>query len=86
MCCFDMSNWCKCQCGIGDNDMRIGNLCKTPMGKEYSGKGYVYFSYLNNAAWVGLNEREMITAASRKKTEAVIEEKKSADVIEGSND
>lgn len=39
------------------------------------------------AAGTGLGAlAEMITAASRKKTEAVIEEKKSADVIEGSND
>lgn len=32
--------------------------------KGYSGQGYVYFSYLNNGAWVGIRERDMITAAS----------------------
>ncbi len=32
--------------------------------KKYSAKTYVYFLYLNNAAWVGLNERDEFTAAS----------------------
>ena len=32
--------------------------------KKYSAKTYVYFLYLNNAAWVGLDEREEFTAAS----------------------
>lgn len=32
--------------------------------EKYPSKNYVYFTYLNNAAWVGLNERELITAAS----------------------
>lgn len=32
--------------------------------KKHAGQGYIYFAYLNNAAWVGINEREMITAAS----------------------
>lgn len=32
--------------------------------KDYKGKAYVYFLYLNNAAWVGINERETFTAAS----------------------
>jgi beta-lactamase class A len=32
--------------------------------KKYSAKTYVYFMYLNNAAWVGINERDDFTAAS----------------------
>jgi len=32
--------------------------------KKYPQKTYVYFSYLNNGSWVGLNEREEFTAAS----------------------
>lgn len=31
---------------------------------RYSPDTRVYFSYLNNAAWVGVNERELFTAAS----------------------
>lgn len=32
--------------------------------KKYPQKTYIYFSYLNNASWIGLNEREEFTAAS----------------------
>lgn len=32
--------------------------------KKYPQKTYLYFSYMNNGAWVGLNEREEFTAAS----------------------
>lgn len=32
--------------------------------EKYPQKTYVYFSYLNNAAWVGLNERDLFIAAS----------------------
>jgi len=32
--------------------------------KKYEQKTYVYFTYLNNGAWVGLSEREFFTAAS----------------------
>ncbi len=32
--------------------------------KKYSQKTYIYFDYLNNAAWVGLGERDLFTAAS----------------------
>jgi len=32
--------------------------------KKYLQKTYIYFDYLNNAAWVGLNERDPFTAAS----------------------
>lgn len=32
--------------------------------KRYPQKTYIYFSYLNNGSWVGLNEREEFTAAS----------------------
>ncbi len=32
--------------------------------KKYPVKTYTYFVYLNNAAWVGVNERELFTAAS----------------------
>jgi beta-lactamase class A len=32
--------------------------------KSYSQKTYIYFSYLNNGSWIGLNEREEFTAAS----------------------
>ncbi len=32
--------------------------------KKYPQKTYIYFSYLNNGSWVGLNEREEFTAAS----------------------
>ena len=32
--------------------------------KKYPQKTYVYFSYLNNGSWVGLNERGEFTAAS----------------------
>lgn len=31
---------------------------------RYSQKTYIYFSYLNNATWVGIDEREEFTAAS----------------------
>lgn len=31
---------------------------------RYSQKTYVYFSYLNNGSWIGLNERDDFTAAS----------------------
>lgn len=34
------------------------------ISQKYNHKTYVYFSYLNNASWVGLNEREYFTAAS----------------------
>lgn len=32
--------------------------------KSYPQKTYIYFSYLNNGSWVGLNEREEFVAAS----------------------
>lgn len=32
--------------------------------KNYPQKTYIYFSYLNNGSWVGLNEREEFVAAS----------------------
>ena len=32
--------------------------------KKYSQKTYIYFNYLNNASWVGLDEKELFTAAS----------------------
>jgi len=32
--------------------------------KKYSQKTYIYFVYLNNASWVGLNEKDLFTAAS----------------------
>lgn len=32
--------------------------------KQYPQKTYIYFDYLNNASWIGLNERELFTAAS----------------------
>ncbi len=32
--------------------------------KKYPQKTYVYFAYLNNAAWTGINERDLFTAAS----------------------
>lgn len=32
--------------------------------KKYNHKNYIYFLYLNNAAWVGVNEKELFTAAS----------------------
>lgn len=31
---------------------------------KYSQKTYIYFAYLNNATWIGLNERDLFTAAS----------------------
>ncbi len=31
---------------------------------RYKQKTYLYFAYLNNAAWIGINETSMITAAS----------------------
>lgn len=31
---------------------------------RYKNKSYVYFLYLNNGAWVGMNEKELFTAAS----------------------
>jgi beta-lactamase class A len=31
---------------------------------EYPEKTYIYFDYLNSASWVGLNEKELFTAAS----------------------
>ncbi len=34
------------------------------VNKKYSGKTYIYFSYINNGSWVGINEREAFTAAS----------------------
>jgi beta-lactamase class A len=32
--------------------------------KKYPQQTYIYFSYLNNGAWVGVNERELFTGAS----------------------
>lgn len=32
--------------------------------ERYSHKTYVYFAYLNNDSWIGINEREYFTAAS----------------------
>lgn len=32
--------------------------------KKYPNKTYVYFAYLNNDSWTGINEREYFTAAS----------------------
>ncbi|MFH0779438.1 MAG: serine hydrolase [Parcubacteria group bacterium] len=32
--------------------------------KQYPQRTYIYFDYLNNASWIGLNERELFTAAS----------------------
>jgi beta-lactamase class A len=32
--------------------------------KKYPHKTYIYFVYLNNASWVGLNEKDLFTAAS----------------------
>jgi len=32
--------------------------------KKYSQKTYIYFDYLNNASWVGLNERDLFATAS----------------------
>jgi beta-lactamase class A len=32
--------------------------------KEYANKTYIYFVYLNNASWVGLNEKDKFVAAS----------------------
>lgn len=32
--------------------------------KKYSQKTYIYFVYLNNASWVGLNEKDLFAAAS----------------------
>lgn len=32
--------------------------------KKYTAKTYIYFAYLNNASWVGINEKEEFTAAS----------------------
>lgn len=32
--------------------------------KKYSQKTYVYFSYINNGSWIGINEKEEFTAAS----------------------
>lgn len=32
--------------------------------KKYNFKTYIYFNYLNNGSWVGLNERDNFTAAS----------------------
>lgn len=34
------------------------------VNKKYTAKTYVYFAYLNNGSWVGLNERDEFTAAS----------------------
>lgn len=34
------------------------------INKKYSGKTYIYFSYINNGSWVGIDEREAFTAAS----------------------
>ncbi len=36
----------------------------TAIQKEYAQKTYIYFDYLNNASWIGLNERDNFTAAS----------------------
>lgn len=36
----------------------------TEIQKKYGQKTYIYFVYLNNAAWIGLNERDLFTAAS----------------------
>lgn len=32
--------------------------------KKYQQKTFIYFNYLNNASWIGLNEKEEFTAAS----------------------
>src|SRR3989344_1663161 len=32
--------------------------------KQFPQKTYIYFLYLNNGSWIGLNEREKFTAAS----------------------
>lgn len=32
--------------------------------KSYPQKSFVYFDYLNNSSWIGLNEKDMFTAAS----------------------
>jgi beta-lactamase class A len=32
--------------------------------KKYEPKTHIYFSYFNNAAWIGINEREIFTSAS----------------------
>ena len=32
--------------------------------KKYPQKTYIYFNYLNNSSWVGLNEKDMFSAAS----------------------
>lgn len=34
------------------------------MQGKYTNKTYVYFLYLNNGAWIGINEKELFTAAS----------------------
>lgn len=36
----------------------------TEIQKKYLQKTYVYFAYLNNGSWVGLNERDLFVAAS----------------------
>lgn len=36
----------------------------TGIQNKYPQKTYIYFAYLNNATWVGLNEKDMFTAAS----------------------
>lgn len=30
--------------------------------KEYPQKTFIYFNYLNNASWIGLNEKDLFTA------------------------
>lgn len=35
--------------------------------QKYPQKTYIYFDYLNNASWVGLNEKDLFTAASTTK-------------------
>jgi beta-lactamase class A len=37
------------------------------IAKKYAAKKYVYFQYLNNGSWIGLNERDNFTAASTAK-------------------
>jgi len=32
--------------------------------EKYPQKTYIYFNYLNNASWIGLNEKDLFTAAS----------------------
>lgn len=36
----------------------------TDIQKKYNQQTYIYFAYLNNNAWIGLNEKDKFTAAS----------------------